>query len=262
MAKNNNYWETVLGGKKSDKSEQELDQGLESISWVENSKRYVKNKIRKTKETFGEEIGNAVTHGVMALFLLGMIPYAAIRAYTHAPEGYAALDSFGISAFMITLFLTFMVSTLYHCMKYNSPQKNFFNKLDHIMIYYAIAGTYTPVCLSLMGGRLGLGLCIAQWVLAILGTVFKSLVFSRNKMHLVFTWLWYIIMGWMVIFCCKTFYAAASPVTFWLILAGGLCYTAGTFIYSAKFKFSHMVWHMFVIFGTVCHFIALVYFLR
>lgn len=267
MAKNINFWKHFLSYSEDRKLEEvenkdALEEGLQDLSWFENRKRVVRQKIKKTQETFGEEIGNSITHGAMALFLLGMLPYAAVRAYIHAPAGKAVIDTLGISVFVICVYLMFLASTVYHSMKHGTSQKYIMNKIDHIMIYYAIAGTYTPICLSLVGGALGLGLCIAQWCLVIAGTLFKSLMFSKSKLSYVFTCLVYLLMGWMIVFCFGRFYDSASPVTFWLILAGGLCYSAGVFFFSAKYKFAHMVWHFFVDFGAICHFIALVYFMR
>ena len=109
-----------------------MEEGLESLSWFEGQRLAVKKRIIKTRETFGEEIGNSITHGVMALFLLGMLPYTAVRAYIHAPEGFKVLDTVGISIFVICMFLMFLASTIYHSMKHDTPQKRVMNKIDHI----------------------------------------------------------------------------------------------------------------------------------
>ncbi len=267
MAKNESFWKNLLTTSADKTHEVEndsdaLEAGLEQLSWFENSKRIVKQKIKKTQETFGEEIGNSITHGVPALFFLGMLPYAAIRAYIHAPEGKAVIDAFGVSVFMISVFLMFLMSTWYHTSMHGTPQKHVMNKLDHIMIFFAIAGTYTPITLSLIGGGWGLGLCIAQWVLVIAGTIIKSLMFSKNKLNMILTVTIYLLMGWMVVLCMKQFIAAATAPCFWLILSGGICYTIGVILFASKFKFAHMVWHILVDLGAICHFIAIVYFLR
>lgn len=265
MAKNKSFWKELISksdDKTLDKENKDaLNEGLESLSWFEGQKRIVKQKIKKTQETFGEEIGNCITHGVMALFLLGMLPYASIRAYTHAPKGMEVLDAVGVSIFVICLFTMFLGSTIYHAMKHDTPQKLVMNKIDHIMIYYAIAGTYFPLCICLIGGGLGLGICIAEWVLAIAGTLIKALKFSKSKLSYIVTCALFLLMGWMIVLCFNIL-ITTSPVCFWLILAGGICYSAGVFFFSSKYKFAHMIWHLCVDFGAICHFIGIVYFMR
>ena len=269
MSSDKSFWMRILGGKiektsaeKARTPEDMLEEGLKGLSWVNSSKNVVRRIRTKTRESFGEEIGNAVTHGVMALFMLGMLPFASVRAYQHAPQGREILDAVTVSIFVICIFFMFLTSTIYHVMPYGSAHKRVMNRLDHIMIYFAIAGTYTPICLSLLGGALGIGLCIAQWVLVLTGTLFKALAFSRSKKAWVVTVGVYILMGWMVALCFPALYTGATAPTFWLILSGGICYTAGVICFAMKFPFAHMVWHFFVDFGAICHFIAIVFFLR
>lgn len=239
-----------------------LEEGLAGISWIENSRRIVKESIRKTQETLGEEIGNTITHGVMALFFLGMVPFASIHAYIKAPENMKVIDPLSISIFMISMILMFLGSTIYHVMKHNTTQKRVMARINQIMFFWAIAGCYTPICLSIIGGRLGLGICIAQWCMVLAGTLIKAIAFNRSKLLKALTYLMYFIMGWMMLFCLSKFRLAATAPSFWLIIAGALCYTLGVFFYSTKFKFAHMIWHFCINAGAICHFIGLVYFLR
>ena len=265
MANNRSFWHSLMS-KSDDKkvvtsTKDPMEEGLESLSWFEGQRLAVKKRIIKTRETFGEEIGNSITHGVMALFLLGMLPYTAVRAYIHAPEGFKVLDTVGISIFVICMFLMFLASTIYHSMKHDTPQKRVMNKIDHIMIYFAIAGTYFPICISVIGGGLGLGILIAEWALAIAGTIIKSLMFSKTKLSYAITCILFLAMGWLIVFSFGKFYAT-SPVAFWLVRAGGICYTLSLIFFSSKYKFAHMIFHFCVDFGAICHFIGLVYFLR
>lgn len=218
--------------------------------------------IKKKEQSPGEEIGNSVTHGVMALFMLCMLPYSAIRAYTKAPGGREFIDSFGVSVFIISVFLMFLASTVYHFSGHGTRHKSVMNRIDHIMIYVAIAGTYTPICLSVIGGALGLGLCIAQWSFVIAGALFKSLAFSKSARSYIITIAIYLLMGWMVMLCMPVLISSATAPAFWLIVAGGICYSAGVVSFSMKFPFAHMVWHFFVDFGALCHFFAIVFFMR
>ena len=106
--------------------------------------------------TFGEEVGNAVSHGVMLLATLLAIPFAAVWAYAHG----GTVDALGVSVFVISLFLMFTASTLYHSMQPDSKHKAVFHILDHKFIYVAIAGRYTPVALSVIGGWQGVAFTV------------------------------------------------------------------------------------------------------
>lgn len=239
-----------------------LEEGLKELSWMDSRRAAIRRYRRKRGESVGEEIGNSITHGVMALFMLGMLPYAAIRAYTHAPAGHEVLDAFGVSVFVISVFFMFLASTVYHSMGHGTTHKSVMNRIDHIMIYVAIAGTYTPICLSVIGGTLGLCLCIAQWCFVIAGALFKSLMFSKTARSYIITVSIYLLMGWMVMLCMPSLIHGTTSPAFWLIVAGGICYTSGVVSFSMKFPFAHMVWHFLVDFGAICHFLAIVFFMR
>lgn len=273
MSNNKTFWRAWLEGRRDKEavavdtvvkagSSDALEEGLKDLSWVDQGKNAVKRLRRKTRESLGEEIGNTITHGVMAIFVLCMLPFAVIRTYTNAPPGKEILDVFGVSVFIISIFFMFMASTIYHAMGYGTPHKAVMNRIDHIMIYVAIAGTYTPIALSIIGGTLGIALCIIQWALVIAGTLFKSLAFSKTPRAYIITIAIYLIMGWMVVLCMPALINGATAPAFWLIFAGGICYTAGIISFSMRFPFAHMVWHFLVDFGALCHFVAIVFFLR
>lgn len=265
MAKNQHFWKSILSNSEDIELENNdkdaLEVGLEDLAWNEG-KAKISKTVKKTRQTLGEEIGNSVTHGVMAVFFLGMIPYAAIRAFTHAAEGKNIIDPLGISIFMITNFLMFLASTWYHSTKHGTTHKYVTNKLDHCMLFVSIAGTYTPIWLSLIGGGVGLGFCIAQWVLVLTGILFKVLMYSKSKVSKIISGIVYVLLGWMIVFDITGFHAAATAPCFWLVLAGTICYTVGAIFFAGKYKFAHMVWHFLMDFGAICHFIGLVYFLR
>ena len=183
MSTNKAFWRTWLEGKSTKKVSGEdvvidpLEEGLSALAKADGE---VPARKLKTQESFGEEIGNATTHGVMAIFMLGILPYAAIHAYLNTTNDHPVLNAVAISIFCISVFLMFLISTIDHTMRHGTKQKEVFNRIDHIMIFYAIAGTYTPVCLTLIGGKWGIGLCIAQWSLVILGTLLKAIAFSKS----------------------------------------------------------------------------------
>ncbi|MBR2751523.1 MAG: hemolysin III family protein [Clostridiales bacterium] len=263
MSTNKAFWRTWLEGKNTKKVNSNgevidpLEEGLSELAKADGDQS---SRKVKTQESFGEEIGNATSHGVMAVFMLGILPYAAIHSYLNTTNGRPVLNAVAISIFCIGVFLMFLMSTIDHTMKHGTKQKEVFNRIDHIMIFYAIAGTYTPVCLTLIGGKWGLGLCIAQWVLVILGTILKVIAFSKSLLSYIFSALLYLLMGWMVVLCFPILYAQASHVAFWLILAGGVCYTTSVVLFFMRFKFAHMIFHLLVDFGAICHVIALCFF--
>ena len=123
--------------------------------------------------TFGEEVGNSISHGVMSILMLLAMPFAAVWSYTHS--GGDVLRVVGVSVFCISIFMMFLISTLYHSMLHDTRHKEIFHILDHIFIYFAIAGSYTPVALSIIGGWQGWLIVILQWVMVIFGIFYKSL---------------------------------------------------------------------------------------
>ena len=126
--------------------------------------------------TVGEEIGNAVSHGVMSLLSLLALPFAAVWAYAHDPGG--VLASVSVSVFVISIFLMFLASTLYHSMNPQSKHKEVFHILDHIFIYVAIAGSYTPIALSVIGGWQGVFITVLQWAMVIFGVFYNCLLYT------------------------------------------------------------------------------------
>ena len=134
--------------------------------------------------TFGEEVGNAISHGVMALIVLGGIAPTAIHAYVR----HGALAAVGTSIFMCSLFLMFLSSALYHSMKADTRQKQVMQVLDHIFIYVTIAGAYTPFSLSVIGGWQGIAIVSFQWIMVIFGILYKSL--AKRKIPKEFATIW------------------------------------------------------------------------
>jgi len=214
------------------------------------------NKEKKVPiYTFGEEIGNAVSHGTMAAIALGGISPTAIQAFVR----HGALAAVSVSIFMCSLFLMFLSSTLYHSMNVETRQRQVLQILDHIAIYIAIAGTYTPIALVVIGGWQGIVVASLQWAMVLFGILYKSI--SRRRIPKISLTI-YLIMGWSIIFVGPMFIRNASMGMILLILGGGIFYSAGTYFYAKKDKkFYHMVWHFFVSLGAVCHFLGILMFL-
>ena len=214
------------------------------------------NVINKARRyTFGEEVGNSVSHGVMASVVLCGIAPAAIRAYVRL----GTLAAFSTTVFMCSLFLMFLSSALYHSMTADTKQKQVMQILDHIFIYVAIAGSYTPIALSVIGGWQGVVVASLQWAMVIFGILYKSV--SKRKIPKVSLTI-YLVMGWSVVFVAPMFFRNASVGMQLLLFGGGVFYSAGVFFYAKKDRrFFHMVWHFFVNLGAVCHFLGILLFL-
>ncbi len=207
--------------------------------------------------TVGEEIANSITHGVMSLATLLALPFSAVWAYAHAGGSVAAAVS--VSVFVVSIFLMFLASTLYHSMNPQSRHKEVFHILDHIFIYVAIAGSYTPVAMSVIGGWQGLTITLLQWAMVVFGVFYKSL--SRKSIPAVSLTI-YLVMGWTIVFFLPLFVRQASVPLLALIAAGGVFYTVGAWFYARKgFRYHHMVWHLLINLAVVCHFIGIVFYL-
>ena len=272
MAKNNKFWKTLLAGSDDKKhaaqtGEDPLEEGLKDLTWFESSKRAVQRGLHKTYETFGEEVGNSLTAGVPALYLLGLLPFAAIDSYikTSAVAGvtqaHVVMSVIGRSAFIITLFLALLMSTVYHLMKHGTPHKRVMNKVNRSVAYFAILGAYTPICINVLSPISGAVLWALEAAMAVAGVLVTALAY-HTKVGKSFTYFIYAAMGWAIIFRIVEFYQKTSLVCFWLLISGAIVYTVGIFFAPSKrrFKFSHMVWHFFCLAGVVLHVLGFVYF--
>lgn len=201
----------------------------------------------------GEEVANCVTHGVMAFFCLCALPAAAVYSYNIG----GTIRSAGVSVFIICLFLMFIVSTLYHCMPFGTNHKYVFRKLDHICIYFAIAGSYTPIILCVLKGWQGYLILGIEWGAVLIGILLKS-ISSKSYPKLSMTL--YMIMGWTAIFIIPTLIQNTSALFLGLILGGGVMYTIGAFFYGKpQKKYFHSIWHVCINLASVLHFIAIVF---
>lgn len=205
--------------------------------------------------TIGEEVGNSISHGVMSLITLCLIPFSAVWAFISG----GVLASVSVSVFAISIFLMFLCSTLYHSMSPNSRHKEVFHILDHICIYVAIAGTYTPVALCVIGGWQGIFITILQWAMVIFGIFYKSL--SRRSIPALSLTI-YLVMGWTIVFFAPLLLRHASVPLMVYIAIGGVFYTVGAYFYAKKgFRYHHLVWHLLINLAMVSHYIAITFYL-
>lgn len=204
--------------------------------------------------TFGEEIANSVTHAIGALLMLALLPITAIYAF----EQYNIIAVVGMSIFVISLFLMFLSSTIYHAMPYATTHKYVLRIIDHSMIYIAIAGSYTPVALSLVGGWLGYAIVALQWAMTLFGIFYKIFVPTINEKFSLFL---YLFMGWLVIFILPAILEKTNIAFALLMLAGGISYSVGALFYAKKKPYFHMIWHLFILLASALQYIAIVYYM-
>ncbi len=203
---------------------------------------------RQEIHTKGEEIANAITHGIGVIFSVVAIVLLVVFSVHRGPKYVVSVSIYGA-----TLFILYLASTLYH--SFTGKAKNVFRIFDHSAIYLLIAGTYIPFTFLIIKGWKGWFLFGLIWALAITGILFK--VFFTGRFTFLSTLL-YILMGWIVVLFIRTIIHTMPSSGLWLLVAGGLSYTIGAVFYLFKwFKFHHAVWHLFVLAGSILHFLAI-----
>ena len=200
-------------------------------------------------ETRGEEIANSITHGVGAALSVAALVTMIVIAVSRGTN----LQVVGCTVYGISLVLLYLCSTVYHALE-KGRAKQVFRILDHSSIYLLIAGTYTPFTLVTLRGVLGWGLFGVVWAMALSGVVFKC--YFTGRLHALSTTV-YIVMGWIAVVATRPLFQALPLTGFLLVLAGGVFYTSGVVFFARDWKYAHMIWHIFVLAGSVCHFLAI-----
>lgn len=203
-------------------------------------------------QSLGEEIANAVSHGVGTLLSVAatviIIVFAAIKS--------DAMSVAAVSVYGASLIILYTASSLYHSLT-NFKAKYVFQIFDHCSIFILILGTYTPICLNLLRGRDGWILIGINTFCTVLGIVFNAINLKRwHRLSLVL----YVIMGWSVLISMKTVISLIPPSGLVLLFAGGIAYTAGIIFYKLKVKYMHFVWHLFVLAGSILHYFFVLFY--
>jgi len=201
-------------------------------------------------QTLGEEIANAVSHGLGFLLAIASLPILVF----HAAQRGTAVNVVAASVFAGTMILLYLVSALYHALP-PGRAKLWLNRMDHAAIYLFIAGSYTPFALGVLHGGWGWALFAVVWAAAVAGVVIKLLDRLR---HPGWSTGLYVAMGWLALLAAGPLMQRMSvPGLVWL-LAGGLSYTLGAvvFMLDHRVRYGHFVWHLFVLGGSACHFFA------
>ena len=208
-------------------------------------------------QTSGEEIGNSVSHVVgshLGAAMLALLVWQAVNSGTEVAWKVTSGSIFGASVILL-----YAVSSAYHAVSY-VPAKRILQKLDHMAIYFLIAGSYTPFCLvSLRPDHPALAWTIfgVEWAATVVGVFFKIWTAGKFK---IFSTVAYVVMGWMAILAIVPLIRSLHGMgTMWLMV-GGASYTLGSVAYVLdRLPYMHMVWHLFVLAGTICHFFCVLW---
>ena len=199
--------------------------------------------------SLGEEIANAVTHGLGTAAAIVALTLMMVKAI--GVLGVANIA--GVAVYGASLILLFLCSTLYHSF-YHPTVKAVLKRLDHSAIFLLIAGTYTPFLMITLQSTLARVLLFVIWGMAVAGVVFKVFFIHRLKRASVVI---YLLMGWLSLLVVYEVYVALPTPGVVLLLAGGLAYTVGAVFYAAKkYHYTHAIWHLFVLGGAACHCVA------
>jgi len=205
--------------------------------------------VQERPQSLGEEIANSASHGLGFLATVAAFPVLVMAAQQRGDTA----GIVGASVFATTMVLLYLASTLFHALP-RCRAKRVFQILDHSAIYLLIAGTYTPFTLGVLRGSWGWTLFGIVWGLAVVGTVLKAL--GGVRYTTLSTWM-YLAMGWVVLIAAETVWTLVPGWGLFWLVAGGVAYTAGAVFFMAeRIRYFHFVWHLFVVAGTACHFIA------
>ncbi|AYE34790.1 PAQR family membrane homeostasis protein TrhA [Clostridium septicum] len=210
-----------------------------------------KNIIEYNFYTKGEEIANAITHGIGTILSVVGVVFLLILA-VKSQNTYKIL---GTSVYSFCLIILYLDSTLYHSLP-GKITKKVFRILDHASIYLLIAGTYTPLLIILLNqDKTSMIILITIWIMAIIGIVFKAI--WVGKMELLSTII-YIFMGWAIVFNIKTVLNIVPANILFYVVIGGIAYTLGCIFFGLdKMPYNHAIWHIFVMIGSALHYIAI-----
>ena len=201
-----------------------------------------------------EEVLNATTHGIGAFFAVIGLAFLLVTAY-HSNNIWQLISFF---IYGMSLVLLYLASTLYHSFS-SERLKYIFKIIDHSAIYLLIAGTYTPFALVTLGGQLGWNVFVLVWGIAAAGIIFQIFFVKRFK---AFSTICYVLMGWLAIFIIQPLAAALPAAGLYWLIGGGLFYTVGAVFYLYhRMPYNHAVWHLFVLAGSISHYIGILFYI-
>lgn len=200
-------------------------------------------------QSLGEEIANAITHGLGAIASIVGLVFLILQAVING-NIYSIVSG---AIFGTSLIILYSMSTLYHAIT-NIKAKKVLRTFDHCSIFFLISGTYAPFCLVTLNGKNGWNLFAFNLAITIIGTVLNSI--NVKKFHKL-SLLLYLLMGWSIVFAIRPIVHVLNPVGLWLLITGGIFYTLGIIFYIAtKHKYMHTIWHFFVLAGSITHYLC------
>ena len=203
--------------------------------------------------------GSAITHFIGMMMALFASTPLLIRAANNPDR----IHLISLAVFITSMVLLYMASTVYHTLNLSERSNRILRKIDHMMIFVLIAGSYTPVCLVVLGNAAGYRLCALVWGIALAGILIKAFWITCP---IWFSSLLYIALGWVCVLAFTQILNSLPPAAFGWLLAGGIIYTIGGIIYALKLPIfnsrhknfgSHEIFHLFVMGGSICHFIMM-----
>lgn len=210
------------------------------------------NKVTIPKYTLGEELINAISHGIGVL--LGIT--ALVLTIVFSSKNNNTIGIVSSCIYGTTMIIMYLVSCLYHALNPKLKAKKVLRILDHCDIYLFIAGCYTPYCLSLIGGKIGWIIFSIIWISAIIGVLINAIDLEKFQIP---STIMYLIMGWMIIFSYNSIATLLPTPGLVLLISGGIAYTIGAVLYSigSKKKYFHSVFHFFVLAGSTLQFFSI-----
>lgn len=210
------------------------------------------NKVTIPKYTLGEELINAISHGIGVL--LGIT--ALVLTIVFSSKNNNTIGIVSSCIYGTTMIIMYLVSCLYHALNPKLKAKKVLRILDHCDIYLFIAGCYTPYCLSLIGGKTGWIIFSIIWISAIIGVLINAIDLEKFQIP---STIMYLIMGWMIIFSYNSIATLLPTPGLILLISGGIAYTIGAVLYSigSKKKYFHSVFHFFVLAGSTLQFFSI-----
>lgn len=206
--------------------------------------------------------GSSITHFIGMLMAL----FSSIPLLMKASTNPDYIHTLSLAIFIISMILLYAASTIYHALNFSDKCNRILRKIDHMMIFVLIAGTYTPICVIALGGTIGYSLLALVWGIAVIGICVKAFWITCPKW---FSSVLYIAMGWVCVLAFTQILNALSTGAFLWLLTGGIIYTIGGVIYALKLPIfnskhknfgSHEIFHLFVMGGSICHFIMMYFF--
>ena len=208
------------------------------------------NEERGVMYTVGEEIFNSVSHGVGILLSIAALVLLVVFAVIYSD----GLGLLGALFYGISLILLYTMSTVYHIVQ-NKTAKRVLRIFDHCSIFILIAGTYTPYLMGPLRSPLGWTIFGIIWGVTVLGIILNAINLEKFR---ILSLVCYVLMGWGIVLSIKPLPQNLASGGLWLLVAGGLVYTVGKIFYTLKkYRYMHSVWHLFVLAGSVCHYLSI-----